>query len=350
MSIIKLKVVKRIEETSEAVSLYFKKPFFTSIKYKSGQFLTLIFTIGEKEYRRAYSLNSAPGIDKLLSVTIKKVEGGVVSNHIFNTVKVGDVIEVMKPMGGFFLMPKTVSQRHVVLWGGGSGITPLISIAKTVLYKEPKSFVSLIYSNKDEDAIIFKEELNVLANIMGNRLKITHFLTQPKYSYFGQKGLLTTERIVELMVRIANSIPMKVEHYICGPSGLMDVIVEGVKFGGAVEEQIFKESFTGEPGASNPASQNLNFEDRTIKLILARQEHGLRVPANTTILDAALQNKLKIPFSCGSGSCGTCMCEVKNGEVKMVGKSCLSEKDIKRGYVLACMSYPVTDEVVLKVV
>ena len=130
----------------------------------------------------------------------------------------------------------------------------------------------------------------------------------------------------------------------------MESVSEGLKLYGIASEQIFKESFTGTPGDSSPEKQSLDFEARTIKLLLQRSEHGLLVPANTTILDAALQNKLKMPYSCCSGSCATCMCEVKNGEVEMIGDSCLSDKDIKKGYVLACIAYPKTDEVVLKVV
>lgn len=344
-----LKVVKRVEETADAVSLYFKKPFFTRINYLSGQFLTLVFTINGQEYRRAYSLNSSPNIDKELSVTVKKVKGGVVSNYVFNQVKVGDVITVMKPRGTFSLLPKEVTQRHVVLFGGGSGITPLISIAKSVLNKEPKSFVTLVYCNQNEDAIIFKNILLELEKSHVGKFRVIHILEQPLRHWNGLIGRLSSERIGELLKSIAKLMTIKSEYYICGPGGMMDAVEKGLEINHIPKEQIFKESFTGNSEGIKPEAQNLNFEPRTMKVIINKQEYGLHVPANTTILDAALQNKLKMPFSCCSGSCATCMCKVKYGDVKMVGKTCLSEKDISKGYVLACMSYPVSEEVVLQV-
>ena len=344
-----LKVVKRVNETADAVSLYFKQPFFSKIKYQSGQFLTLIFTINGEEYRRAYSLNSAPGIDKELSVTIKKVNGGVVSNHVFDTVKAGDTIEVIKPRGTFSLLPKAVTQRHVVLFGGGSGITPLISIAKSVLNKEPKSFVTLVYCNQNEDSMIFRSAITEMERSHVGKFRAVHILEKPLRHWNGLTGRITSDRIPELLKSISKVISIKSEYYICGPGGMMDAVKAGLELNEVPEEQIFMESFTGSPEGIKPESQNLNFEARTMKLIINKQEYGLHVPANTTILDAALQNKLKIPFSCCSGSCATCMCKVKYGEVKMVGKNCLTEKDISKGYVLACMSYPVSEELVLQV-
>ena len=344
----KLKVVERIEETKDSVSLYFKPPFFGGYSYKSGQFLTLKVNISGEDHLRAYSLNSSPGIDKLLSVTIKKVDGGLVSNYIFDQIKIGDRLEVLKPKGTFILSPNRNSSNHIVLFGAGSGITPLFSMAKYILHNQTNTRVSLVYANQNEKSIIFKSKLEDLTQKFDKRFSVHHYIATPLNGWAGHTGLITSDRLDDIIAELKIDSLNNAEFYMCGPTGFMTTIEEGLLIKGIPSEKIFKESFV--PNAPiNLDETDLNFVASTVKIKLNRTEYGVHVPANKTILDAALDNKVKIPFSCGSGICATCLCKVENGEVKMVGKHSLSEKDMKRGYILACISYAASPEIVIKV-
>ena len=344
-----LSIAKRVEETADAVSLYFKKPMINKLKYQSGQFLTFVFKVNGEEEFRSYSLNSAPGIDKYYSITVKRVTGGLLSNYIIDHVKEGQKMVVKKPRGTFKIIPKRMAKRHVVLFGAGSGITPLFSMAKTVLHKESNSKVSLVYGNTNEETIIFKKELEKLKERFPERFNTIHYLSQPSKNWKGHQGRLESHVIPLILTEIKPSEPIKSEYYICGPDGMMNQVEEGLKRMGIVDQDIFKESFTKSEKIIVPEAQALNFEARTMKVKIGREEHGLHVPANTTILDAAIQNKIKIPNSCSSGICATCLCKVRKGEVEMVGEHCLSEKEIEKGYVLACMSYAKSEKIFLEV-
>lgn len=347
---IHLSIAKRVEETADAVSLYFKKPIIKKLRYQSGQFLTFVFKVNGEEEFRSYSLNSAPGIDKYYSITVKRVKGGLLSNYIIDHVKEGQKMVVKKPRGTFKISPKRIVKRQVVLFGAGSGITPLFSMAKTILFKEKKSQVTLVYGNTNEDTIIFKKELEILEEKFPQRFKVVHYLSRPAPQWKGHIGRLESATIPHVLSEIKPSDPIKSEYYICGPDGMMASVEEGLNRMGVVEQDIFKESFTKSEKTITPEAQALNYEPRTLKIKVGREEHGLHVPANTTILYAALQNKLKVPNSCSSGICATCLCKVKKGEVEMIGEHCLSEKEVQKGYVLACMSYAKSEEILLEVV
>ena len=173
----RLKVEKVVKETQDAVSLYFKNPtLFRKIKYKSGQFLTLNLKINNKTEKRAYSFSSSPYVDKDLRITIKKVEKGIVSNYIYDHVKAGDTIKIESPRGSFFHEPDEKESRTIVLFGAGSGVTPVLSIAKTVLEKEPNSNVLFFYANRDVKSIIFKEEIELLSQKYASKLNVIHIL------------------------------------------------------------------------------------------------------------------------------------------------------------------------------
>jgi len=179
-----LTVEKIIHETDDAVSVVFNKPtgLFSRFKYKPGQFMTLKIPVGNKIQNRSYSLSSNPWIDKFLRITVKKVEGGLVSNYICNDLKEGQKIEIDKPTGGFFVDPKKNISQNYVLFAGGSGITPIYSIITSVLEKEPKSTILLVYANRNEKSIIFKNELEATI-IKGNScyvaLKVLWMLRLP---------------------------------------------------------------------------------------------------------------------------------------------------------------------------
>ena len=174
-----LQVKDVIQETSDAVTIEFWHPLSEQIKYQAGQFLTLIVPADNgKKVRRSYSMSTSPHSDTSVGVTVKRVKGGLVSNYLCDKVSKGDFIEAIEPMGRFVFIPDAEQERHLVLIGAGSGITPLMSIAKSALQMEPKSKVSLLYGNRTPESIIFREQLLELENQYRERLKVTHILSQ----------------------------------------------------------------------------------------------------------------------------------------------------------------------------
>ena len=192
-----LKVKQIIQETKDAISIVFEQPE-NKIAYKSGQFLTLIVPVAGKEVRRAYSLCSSPFVDKDLVVTVKRVDNGLMSNWLPDNLKVGSKMKVMEPMGQFVTEYKKEHKRHLILFAGGSGITPMMSIIKSTLSQEPDSICSLIYCNRDIDSIIFKNEFERMQTSDEGRLHVIHILDNAPMNWQGYSGLLNHDMLKKL--------------------------------------------------------------------------------------------------------------------------------------------------------
>lgn len=342
-----LKVADMVQETADAVSLYFKTGFFSKLKYKSGQFLTLSVEIGGQEYLRAYSLNTAMLVDPFPSITIKRVQGGLVSNHILDTIHKGDKIKALQPRGNFVFEPNESESRHLVLVAGGSGITPILSIAKAALSKEPNTNISMVYCNKNEGSIIFNQKLNELKQKYPSRFELLHLLSEPTNNWKGSKGILTQDNIGGMVARFANWDKTKSQYYVCGPEGLMNATKEGLLKMGVSTNRIHLESFTA--CSSLVDGNDEVFEDKMVNLVYKGKTIPVNVPGNKSILDVALENGVNIPYSCCSGSCGTCMAKKKSGDVKMIGGNVLSDKEMEQGYILTCVGHPVSDNVTIEI-
>ena len=331
----KLKINKIAYETDDALSIYFKQPLLGKISYKSGQFLTLIFTIDNREYKRAYSINSTQGVDQDISITVKKVQGGVISNHIFNHLKIGDKVPMQKPMGNFTLEVQKDKSRDIVLFGAGSGITPLMSILKSTLYFEPESRVTLIYSNKSEDSIIFKEQLDIFKERFADRLFVRHLLSE-------QNNRLEEELLAEYLDVNPFFHADSALFFLCGPEAYMEAVKAGLSDKLRIpEDRIFNESFTLKKLESE-ASYEVTF--RT-----PQKEQQANVPAGKSLLDVGLSLGLRMKFSCFNGQCGTCKAKCVTGTVRMAVDNILTQEDKDNGYVLPCVGYPVSEGVVLEV-
>ncbi|MGB0523208.1 MAG: FAD-binding oxidoreductase [Flammeovirgaceae bacterium] len=341
-----LKIKDVIKETDDAVTIQFKQPLFKKVKYLPGQFLTVIIPINGEKLRRSYSMSSAPNLDSHLAVTVKRVEGGIVSNYLNEQVKKGDSMEIMKPMGNFTLEPNKKGQRHVILFGGGSGITPLMSILKSALYFEPKTTVSLVYANHDENCIIFKQELEALKNKFGERLNVIHVLSQPKQMWNGHTG-----RMDEAMVMNIHNLLPKVdapaEYYICGPEGMMDIVQEALSNLKIKDSAIHTESFVSSSNGESDVDTSA-FQTHTVTIHLHGDEHKVIVPPDKTILDAGLDAGLDMPFSCQSGLCTACMGKCVSGEVKMTEEDTLSPDEVAEGYRLLCVGHPASEDVIIE--
>jgi ring-1,2-phenylacetyl-CoA epoxidase subunit PaaE len=340
--------IKRIvKETKDAITIHFKMPLFKKVKYKSGQFLTLIIPIENTTYRRAYSICTTPSVDKTVAITVKRVEGGMVSNYLNDNAKEGQKIEVMEAMGAFILKENNSQERNMVLIGSGSGITPLMSMIKNVLHNEKSSRVTLIYGNRNESSIIFKAELDNLVSQYQNRFNIIHFLSKPFNTghNLGNTGRITVQNLQENLQKITNFATA--EYYLCGVDGMMEAALEGLNVINIPENNIFKESFTASENESTINQADIS--SQVVSVVLNGDEHSFNVKPDQTILDAGLDAGLDIPFSCQSGVCTACRCKVLSGETVMDSQDALSDSEIEEGYILACQAHPMSADVKLDV-
>ncbi|WP_020532393.1 ferredoxin--NADP reductase [Flexithrix dorotheae] len=346
---ITLKVKKVEQETSDTVTIHFKQPLFKKVKYKSGQFLTLNLEINGEKVSRSYSMSSAPSLDPTVAVTVKRVDGGLASNFLNDKIKAGDSIKMLPPMGHFVFEPNKQAKRHIVLFGAGSGITPLMSILKSALNGEPESTVSLIYGNRKQDAIIFKKNLDALKEKFGNKLNIINVLSQPENGWSGYKGRIDRTITLNALNLLPKLDPEATEYYMCGPEGMMEEVEEGLKKLKVPKNKIHKESFTSSNESEEELEKLGNLEVREVTVIINEEPHKFEVKPDQSILDAGLDDGLDMPFSCQSGLCTACRCRKLEGEVKMTESDGLSESEIEEGYILACVGHPTSDGVVIRV-
>lgn len=351
--------VARIEpETVQAVSISFTVPeeLKETFKYSAGQYLTLRFDIDGKEERRAYSMCSAPH-DADLTVTVKRVADGKVSNYLAENLKVGDKVEVMPPQGRFLVRPDPAARRKYYLFGAGSGITPLMSILRTVLEEEPKSEVILLYGNRDEDSIIFEKQLEQLSQRYAGQLSVEHILSQPKkYSTGGIKGLfkrstvrwqgakgrITTGKVAELLERFpANGTESY--YYICGPGAMIDTVEANLMGHGIDDKHIHSERFVSASEAKRRADYGNS--GSVVHVKLDNEEFSIKLKPGQAVLGALLEAGKTPPYSCLAGACSTCMAKVEKGGIKMDVCYALDDDEIAEGFVLTCQSHPTTPEV-----
>ncbi|MFA0963001.1 2Fe-2S iron-sulfur cluster-binding protein [Roseivirga sp. BDSF3-8] len=337
-----------VQETEDAVSVVFEKPD-GGLEYESGQFLTLILTVNGEKIRRAYSLCTSPYVDDYPAVTVKRVKDGLMSNFIPDNLKAGDNIEVMKPLGKFTTTYEASGERHIILYGGGSGITPLMSIAKSVLTKEPASKVSLIYANRNENSIIFQDAFNELVDEYGDRLQVVHVLDEAPLNWTGPSGLLEPPLLADLVGQLPDMGEANTEHFICGPEGMMKNVEEGLALLKVPADKIHKESFVASKDKSDAPKVAGEDEGHEVTVIYEGEEHKFTVAPGTSILETALELDIDLPFSCQSGLCTACRGKCISGKVKLDEDEGLSQSELDEGFVLTCVGHPLTDDVVIEI-
>ncbi len=347
-----LKVIRVVKETADASTIVFEKPLDGSFTYKPGQYLTLKLNVGSESLRRAYSLCSSPLTDSELAVTVKRVDQGRVSTYIHTQLKAGDVIEVFPPMGNFALVPDASKARHIILLGGGSGITPLMSILKSVLAAEPNSRVSLIYGNRDEESIIFKRELEALTEAQPDRLRVIHILSHPSTTWLGMQGLPLRHVILGIVQDLMNADALPKSYWLCGPSPMMDESAAALGFLGVAKDAIHREIFTAALPDPDMAAKNAAAEakrgDYTITVRLDGKEKQILVKNTQTILEAVIGEGMDPPYACQMGVCCTCRAMRHSGKVEMEEDEGLSDAEMAEGYILTCQSHPLTPDVVIE--
>ncbi|MEX0645980.1 MAG: 1,2-phenylacetyl-CoA epoxidase subunit PaaE [Parvularculaceae bacterium] len=321
-----------------------------TFKFIQGQYLTFRHKFDGEEMRRSYSICAGRN-DGVLRVGIKKVDGGWFSSWANEELKVGDVLEAMKPMGNFHAPLDPARARKYLGFAGGSGITPVISIIKTVLAEEPKSEFTLVYGNRSVNAIMFREELEDLKNLQMGRLNIVHILESeaPDIDLFS--GILNREKCDALFERWLN-VANADYAFICGPEPMMLAVADALRARAFPEAKIKFELFaSAQPGkakqkAASAAASKGAVCAATIILDGAARSFEM-AKSGQSVLEAAIAANLDAPFACKAGVCSTCRAKVIEGEVEMEANYALEDYEVKRGYVLTCQSRPLSDRLVV---
>jgi ring-1,2-phenylacetyl-CoA epoxidase subunit PaaE len=344
-----LTVAEIVPETAEANSIRFEIPpeLRDEFTFKAGQHLTLRATIDGEEVRRNYSLCTAPAESDWM-VTVKRIGGGLFSNWVGDQLKPGDTVEVMVPHGSFTTDFDPARSRHLVAIVGGSGITPVISLIKTLLREEPQSRFTLFYGNRDSSSIIFLEALAGLKDKHLGRLEIYHFLDAEDQDIELFNGMLNRERLEEAIPALVPDAAEVDGWFICGPGPMMDAAEGALLDRNVPKERIHIERFTADrpAGAVVKELAHLQTQAEGVSVSVTLDGRTRRVPFSAgNILDSARDSGLPAPFACKAGVCATCRAKVTKGKVEMAVHYGLTDEEVAEGYVLTCQSVPLGDGV-----
>ncbi len=332
------------QEVNEVITVNLESVKGERPSYKAGQFLTLVFTVNDRELRRSYSVFSSPVVDEPLSIAVKLVENGEISRFLHQQLKVGDLVEVTEPNGLFYYEPEVEKERSVFLFAAGVGITPLFSILKTALVAEKFSKVILVYSNRSKENTLFIEQLEAWQKIYADR-----FILIPLYS--NSKNLrnarLNGFLVNELIDKYIEFNKADALFYTCGPVDYMDVCRISILGAGYALEQVKRETFVlleDEVDEDDATVKVIDKNTYSVNLIFQGETHHLQVPYQKSILDVALAHKIKIPYSCSGGVCSTCTATCIAGNVRMDYNEVLTDDEIENGRVLICTGHPTEND------
>ena len=344
-----LRVRAVVDETADAKSFVFEVPaeHTQAFAYRCGQFVTLRLPVQGAQaphLPRCYSMSSAPGLDEGLRVTVKRVAGGVGSNWLCDHLRAGDTLEVLPPSGAF---TPSAFEGELVLLAGGSGITPVLSILRTVLSKG-QGRVGLLYANRDERSVIFRDTLNTLTRQLADRLQVVHWLDSVQ-------GVPTVAQLTAFLRPWAAA-----ELFVCGPGAFMDATLQAAALAGLADERVHVERFVSLPleadassaaaapalstpppaAAADLSADSAPVDEAVLEMELNGEVHRIDCRGDETLLEAALRHRLPAPYSCQAGLCASCMCKVVDGQVHMRHNDALVARDLRLGWVLGCQSVP----------
>ncbi len=347
-----LKVADVERQTPDSVAIAFDVPddLRDTFAFRPGQYLTLATTIDGEDIRRSYSICSAPG-DRFLRVGVKKVADGRFSRFVNDLLSVGDTIRVMPPEGRFTSL---IGPRHdYLLIASGSGITPMLSIAATVLGHEPESTVTLLYGNRSTETIMFREELDDLKDRHMRRFSLIHVLSREKQDVDLLNGRIDGERVRLLAERGLIDPKGSDGVFLCGPGEMIDDVASALNAYGVDEDRIRFERFTpsGEaPRRSAPSTAARQAAEAgiTVEVLLDGVRRNFPMgEEDATVLDAAHRAGIELPYSCAGGMCCTCRCRVVEGDSELAVNFSLEPWEIEAGFTLACQTRPTSDRLVL---
>lgn len=336
-----LKIKDVIRETSQAVSLEFEIPenLKQEFAFKAGQYITIKTQVEGKEIRRAYSLCTPP-TDETFKVTVKEVKDGTFSVIANNRLEPGDVLEVHPPEGKFVFEPLNDDHPHTyAAFAAGSGITPVLSILKTALEQEKYSRFVLVYGNKTPDDTIFFKELLELQMEHPDRLFVEFVYSQTKEeeSHYGR----IDESTVNYVLKNRFQGTTFTRFYLCGPEAMINHVTDVLLKNDIEKEKILFELFNTKVEGEIKS----DLEGQTeLTIIVDDEETTFNMPKNTTVLDAALDHGLDVPYSCQGGICSSCVARITEGEAEMEKNSILVDSEIEEGLVLTCQAHPLTSK------
>ncbi|MEA9413567.1 ferredoxin--NADP reductase [Flavobacterium sp. PL02] len=335
-----IKEVKR--ETASAVSILFNVPEELKSNYTfiAGQYINLRLTLDNKELRRAYSICSSPESGEL-RIAVKAVKNGVFSQFATTRLKAGDVLEVGKPEGKFTFEPEPERQKNYAAFVAGSGITPVLSILKSVLKSEPKSSFVLVYGNKTVEDTIFHQELHDLQLQYVGRLFVHYVFSQAKVenALFGR----IDKSAVNFVLNNKHKELQFDKFYLCGPEEMINTVSGILKEKNVKESAIKFELFTSST-QENKIDTSLEGHSK-ITVLVDDEEVSFEMSQKQTILDAALKQGIDAPYSCQGGICSSCLARVTSGTAEMKKNSILTDKEIADGLILTCQAHPTSESI-----
>ena len=326
---VSLRVKRVVHETRDAISLVLEvpEPSLRQFGYQAGQFLTLLVCVGGREYRRCYSMSSSPAADEDLEglrITIKRDRDGVVSNWLNDTASAGDEVYALPPQGRFVLKD---TDRELVAFAGGSGITPVFSLLRSALISGTRN-TRLFYANRSRDSVIFDDALACLKNRHGGLFVLHHHLDD-------ERGIVTPAH-VEAFVTDADDA----EFYICGPGPFMDTVETTLRAAGVPTNRIHVEHFEVAQTPVDSSADTSEAVTEEVTIDLDRRTTTVAYEPGNTLLQCARMAGLRAPSSCEIGSCGTCMARVTHGSARMLNNDALEDDEVDDGWVLTCQALP----------
>ena len=342
----KLTIVSVISLTDKSVVLNFKVPeeLREVFKFKAGQYITLRTTINGEEIRRDYSICASQNSGEL-SVAVKSVDNGIFSVYANKVLKAGDTIEVAEPNGRFIFEPNPQNTRTIAAFAAGSGITPILSIAKTLLEDEPFSNFILVYGNKTPQDTMFSEDLMALKDNYGNRIHI-HFI----YSQSNEPDALfgrIEKSTVNLIVKNKYKDITIDKFYLCGPEPMINTVKDVLIENNVKENNILFELFTA-PVETETQDENTTTEGMTaIKVLVDDEEFEFEMAQDQTILEAALKQDIDAPYSCQGGICSSCIAKLTEGTAKMRQNNILTDSEVAEGLILTCQAQPTSSQIIV---
>jgi ring-1,2-phenylacetyl-CoA epoxidase subunit PaaE len=345
-----LRIAEVHPETDEAVSVTFDVPpaLADEFRYLPGQHVTLRAMIDGEDVRRSYSI-CANAVSGALRVGIKRLAGGAFSTFATTRLNSGDTLDVMPPVGEFTLSPDPANRRHVAAVAAGSGITPVLSLASTLLAVEPQSRFTLVFGNRQARTVMFLEEVEGLKDRYADRFHLIHVLSREGAAAPLFTGRLDEDKLDELLDRVVDTASVD-DWYLCGPYDMVSAARRVLERRGVAAQCVHDELFFAGPlDASQLPPPPPEDEEGTVLLsfVLEGRSSTVRMRPDTAVLDAALSVRRELPFSCKGGMCASCKARVLEGEVAMTKNFALTADDLDAGYVLTCQAHPVTERIVV---
>lgn len=338
-----LTITSKKQLTPSSVALTFDVPsaLKDTFSYTAGQYITLKQDINGEEVRRAYSLSSAPSSGEM-TIGVKKVVNGTFSVYANDVLNPNDTIEVMPPEGRF-IYESNGSAQNIMAFAAGSGITPIMAIAKTVLESHPENTFVLVYGNQTKAETMYLESLEALQGEYGDRLAIQYM-----FSRANEEGALfgrIESSTVNLMVKNKFKGTSFEAFYLCGPEGMINLVTESLTNAGISKDHIHFELFTS--SEAKPLDAQKTEGATRIEILLDDENYVVEIAKKEIVLDALLKNDIDAPYSCQGGVCSSCIARVKEGKAEMVKNQILTDGEIEEGFILTCQAHALTDKLVI---